>query len=384
MISERMTDEINNNEPPENHGNKQELQKYSPWNPLRWLQSNENAIEEIEKRIFKCIKTPVQRYYLYIRNQSMKIWTISANTESTNLPIVLVHGYCGAVGMWVPNIESLSSNRPFYAMDLLGFGRSSRPPFSSDPIVAETQFVESIEDWRKEMGLKEFVLLGHSFGGYISSSYALKYPEHVKALILADPWGFPERSDEEKPDTPIPLWISVITKASQYISPMTVFRVSGQIGVSLFKYLRPDFKKKYMSILDDPELVYNYLYHANNGHPSGEAGFKAISSYFGFAKNPMIKRIERVKPHIPVWFIYGSRSWIDCTAGYSAVYLRQSNSETAQTSVEIIAGAGHHVYADKPNEFNEYIRFLLEDVGINEENVESSTSISGTTTPTIS
>jgi pimeloyl-ACP methyl ester carboxylesterase len=36
--------------------------------------------------------------------------------------------------------------------------------FSKDPIVAETQFVESIEDWRKQVGLDKFILLGHSFG----------------------------------------------------------------------------------------------------------------------------------------------------------------------------------------------------------------------------
>lgn len=336
--------------------------KCSYWNPLSWLKSNENAIEEIEVKMFKGIKTPVDRFYVDIRNQSLKIWTISSNTQSTEIPIVLVHGFCGGVGLWIHNVEALSANRPFYAFDLLGFGRSSRPPFSNDPIVAETQFVESIEDWRKEMGLQEFILLGHSFGGFIACSYSLRYPDYVKALILADPWGFPEHSDEEKPDTPIPIWLSVLTKASQYVSPMTVFRLSGQLGVSLFKFLRPDFKKKFMSVLDEPELVYNYLYHANNEHPSGESGFRAISKYFGFAKNPMIRRIDKIKSHIPIWFVYGSRSWIDCTAGYSAVYLRQSNVENAQVSVEIISGAGHHVYADKPQEFNEYIKYLLEEV----------------------
>jgi pimeloyl-ACP methyl ester carboxylesterase len=37
------------------------------------------------------------------------------------------------------------------------------------------------------------VLLGHSFGGYLSAAYALKYPENVQHLILADPWGLPEK-----------------------------------------------------------------------------------------------------------------------------------------------------------------------------------------------
>ena len=30
-------------------------------------------------------------------------------------------------------------------------------------------------------------------------------------------------------------------------------------------------------------------------------------------------------------------------------------------------GAGHHVYADKPVEFNEYTKYILEVIGENEE-----------------
>jgi pimeloyl-ACP methyl ester carboxylesterase len=236
------------------------------WNLFSWGQSNESSIEAIEEKMFKAIRVKIERFYVHIRNNSLKMWTVSANTESANIPIVLVHGFCGGVGLWLHNIDALSENRPFYAFDLLGFGRSSRPNFSTDPIVAENQFIESIEDWRKALNLNEIILMGHSFGGYLSASYALKYPQHIKALILADPWGFPEMP-MVKPDTPMPLWASFALKCFRYVSPLSLFRMSGQIGVSLFKHLRPDFKRKYMTVLEEPEIVYNYLYHANAFHP---------------------------------------------------------------------------------------------------------------------
>ena len=189
------------------------------------------------------------------------------NTESPQTPIVLVHGFCGGVAMWIHNIDALSENRPFYAFDLLGFGRSSRPNFSTDPIVAEQQFIESIEDWRKAVGLEDgMILMGHSFGGYLATSYAIKYPQNVRALLLADPWGFPEKPSA-KPDTPTPMWINAIAKISQYVSPLAIFRVTGQVGVKVFKHVRPDFKMKYMNILDNPEIIYSYLYHANSDSP---------------------------------------------------------------------------------------------------------------------
>jgi pimeloyl-ACP methyl ester carboxylesterase len=49
-----------------------------------------------------------------------------------------------------------------YAIDLPGFGRSSRTPFKGkSPQEAEEFFLSAIEKWRKEMQLNEsFTLLG--------------------------------------------------------------------------------------------------------------------------------------------------------------------------------------------------------------------------------
>ena len=65
---------------------------------------------------------------------------------------------------------------------LLGFGRSSRPYFSSDAMEAKRELVNSIEEWRKEMNLEEFALLGHSMGGFLATSYAIRFPKGTSAL----------------------------------------------------------------------------------------------------------------------------------------------------------------------------------------------------------
>lgn len=96
--------------------------------------------------------------------------------------MVLLHGFGGGVGLWAQNLDALSQDRPVYALDLLGFGQSSRPDFSTDAQEAEQQFVESIEQWREKVGLDSMILLGHNLGGYLAVSYAIKYPRRCGSL----------------------------------------------------------------------------------------------------------------------------------------------------------------------------------------------------------
>jgi pimeloyl-ACP methyl ester carboxylesterase len=174
--------------------------------------NNQDSIEKIEQQLFVNFNLlpSFSRRYVHICNKSLRIWTVSLNTESKNTPVVLIHGFGGGSALWLQNFKHLSKSRPLYAIDLLGFARSSRSSFSSDPIVSEMQFIESIENWRKELDIKEMVLLGHSFGGYLICSYSIKYPDRTKALILVDPWGFLEQVPSiNRLDTPTPIWVNL-------------------------------------------------------------------------------------------------------------------------------------------------------------------------------
>lgn len=140
------------------------------------------------------MKRPFSRQHVQISNSNY-LWTLafSIHQQSYSLPspparprppLVLLHGFGGGVALWAQNLDSLSSSGPLYAPDLLGFGRSSRPQFTTDPEGAEEQFVAALEEWRVKVGLEEMVLLGHNLGGYLSAAYTLKYPQRCFGVCV--------------------------------------------------------------------------------------------------------------------------------------------------------------------------------------------------------
>lgn len=269
-------------------------------------------------------------------------------------PLVLIHGFAAGIGTWILNLDTLAStiDRKIYAFDLMGFGRSSRNQFDLTGDV-EGQFVDSIERWRKEKGIEKFILLGHSFGGYLSASYALRYPERTSHVILADPWGIQDRKQSQHATYKFPLWLRVVSGIFQTFNPLAALRASGPYGPSLLRTFRKDLREKFRPKLeDDCDKFLTYIYHCNAQRASGETAFKALALPYGWPKNPLIHRLLDLDESVTMTFLYGSRSWIEKSPGE---FLRDCMRPN-RVSVHILQGSGHHVYADKYIEFNELVK----------------------------
>lgn len=274
-----------------------------------------------------------------------EIWTFSMNTESRKVPIVLLHGFGAGSAFFSMNLEELAKDHPVYAFDTLGFARSSRPTFSDEPEKIEQQFIDSIERWREVMQLPRMVLLGHSFGGFLASSYALKYPERLEHLILVDPWGYDSAPDLQD----FPLWkLSFAYSVRLMFGPFSMIRAFGPFGEWLIKNVRPDLLQKYQSIVD-PAVMSQYIYHCNNNsNPSGEAAFHKMTVVGPWPLFPIGERMKDIKDDIPVTFLYGANTWMNNIYGT----IIKEHRKNSFTNVKIIDGAGHHIYTDNATEFN--------------------------------
>lgn len=327
---------------------------------IRWVPTSDAKLNKAEDRLLKAAHVAIKKGHVKLESEDL-IWTVVANMNKTdNIPLVMVHGLGGGTGLWVLNLDGLSKNRALYAFDLLGFGQSSRPRFSKKPERAEEKFVQSIEDWRAALGIDRMVLLGHSFGGYLSSAYALKYPNRVKSLILVDPWGF-ERYSERYEQAPA--WIRCILTILTCCgcNPLFAVRGAGPYGPRLVRKSRADFRERYEVVTaNDKHAVHNYIYHCNAANPSGEEGFKSLTEQTVFPANPMLDRIDKLDRGIPLTFIYGAESWVGEEAGHEAKKMMDSH----HVRVFSLEGAAHHVYADQPEQFHRIVNDLCDECDI--------------------
>lgn len=351
----------------------QKIETYSvtnSWWPsdfLRWSSYHFEMLRQAEKALMKFIKRPYRGFFVDIGSvvgEGDKIWTIALNESNQNTPLVLLHGLGAGTGLWVMNYDALSKNRPVYAIDILGFGRSSRPDFDKNSDIAEMQFVRSIEEWRKEVNIDKMILAGHSFGAFLASAYTLNYPKRVQHLILADSWGFPEKPADVNQKYNVPFWVKGIAYVIQPLNPLWAVRAAGPFGQWVVEKTRPDIMKKFSSVVKDDTIIPHYIYQCNAQKPTGESAFHSMMSGFGWAKNPMINRIHLLDENVPITLIYGSRSWVDNSSSEVIKKVRPNSYVKSY----IINQAGHHVYADKPEEFNSIISTTCDLVdNINEE-----------------
>ncbi|CAI3799344.1 alpha/beta fold hydrolase [Rheinheimera sp. MM224] len=95
--------------------------------------------------------------------------------------IVLIHGLFGSYENLGVIARALAGQWQVVNLDMRNHGRSDWHDSMSYALMAE-----DVKDTLDHLGLEQVILLGHSMGGKIAMEFALRYPERVNKLILAD------------------------------------------------------------------------------------------------------------------------------------------------------------------------------------------------------
>jgi pimeloyl-ACP methyl ester carboxylesterase len=114
---------------------------------------------------------------------------------------------------WAGIQAALAPRFTVYAIDMLGFGGSSREAAVLD-MPTQAAAIKALLDHE---GVTHTTLLGNSVGGWVAATFAATYPDRVQRLILVDPAGFAAMFDGESPVNLFPDDLAQMKKLLDYV-----------------------------------------------------------------------------------------------------------------------------------------------------------------------
>jgi proline iminopeptidase len=102
--------------------------------------------------------------------------------EGSGTALVLLHGGPGAThNEFHPHFSQAADFAHVIYYDQRGCGQSD---YESGSGYCVDQATDDLDHLRAALGIDQWVVLGHSYGGLLAQCYAMKYPENLKGLVL--------------------------------------------------------------------------------------------------------------------------------------------------------------------------------------------------------
>jgi len=99
--------------------------------------------------------------------------------------VILLHGLGGSSANWLFTIPALAANYHVIAPDQIGFGKSDRVMLK----YRVGTYVDFLDKFMSELKIEKASLVGNSLGGWVAAWTAIKYPNRVEKIVLADAAG---------------------------------------------------------------------------------------------------------------------------------------------------------------------------------------------------
>lgn len=265
----------------------------------------------------------------------------------TGEPIIVLHGGPGLDHNYLlPQMLELAKDHELIFYDQRGSGKSLETPFQPQYINIE-QFSKDLNQLAASLGLKKFILMGHSWGGLLAMHYTINYPDNVSNLILVNSAPADYKGQQA--------FVNEFDKRTKQIKEKVK---------PLFNY--EDFVK-----LDETEMsnLYRTLFSVYFNNPkdsrhltlninkeSAQSGFKVMeemSKTFWIRPNtdlfPYLKTLN-----VPTLVIHGKQ---DIVPWHTAQEIKEA---IPHAKIFYLENCGHFPFIEKPQQFFSAVRRFLQ------------------------
>ena len=266
--------------------------------------------------------------YVAVDGLDIRYWD-----EGAGEPLILIHGLAASLETWHLNVGELARQRRVIALDLPGFGGSSRSARR------ETYSAGYADRFMRlfvgKLGLRRVSVAGNSMGGMVALRFALSHPQMVDRLILVASAGLGREINW--PNRLLSVWPlgELLFHPSRPLVELAVSSVirRGEIDEEFVRRTR-----EYLAVPGTKEAILHCLRSGVN-----------LRGQFAVADRHELGRIEA-----PTLIVWGA-----CDPVFPPAHAQAAAQAIPDARLVILEDAGHAPHMDCPREFNECVlRFL--------------------------
>ena len=238
-------------------------------------------------------------------------------------PVVLLHGWPQHWYLWRDVIPVIAPHARVIAPDFRGFGWSEVPRGGYE----KTQLARDVIALLDELGVEEFTVAGHDWGGHVGFLMAIEHPDRIKGLVAANvppPWGPRDRRRM------LDAWRFL------YQPVFATPGVGRRAGVAA---ARRGLREAGL----DPSTVDAFVSRIR-----GERGVATERLYRSFLFRELPKLVRRryspAQLRTPTTLVFGQRDVVLTTAG-----VEDAAGQSDRIELELVADATHFVVDEKPD-----------------------------------
>ena len=295
-------------------------------------------------------QTPKEPPGKFVTVNGHRIWYLAFGKGA---PLLFIAGGPGLAHYFWPDMNQFSDSFQVIYFDAFGRGASDR---AKDPSEYSFQHdVDEVEGLRVALGLGKINVYGHSYGGIVAQGYALKYPNSISHLILANTIYSAEMWQKGNNDT----WNDQIQKqlpelAQQldslrqkgYLSTDSAYQaIEGKMPIGMFYYYNPENARD--SLYSSPPNAFNLEVYKRIAGPDADVIIGGDIANLDFRS-----RLKEIK--VPVLILAGRYDRVAIPK-----YALQFKTFMPQAKFVMFEKSGHLPYREEPSLHAKILRDFL-------------------------
>jgi pimeloyl-ACP methyl ester carboxylesterase len=252
-------------------------------------------------------------------------------------PLVILHGLYGSSDNWLTITKILGESFTVYLPDQRNHGQSPHSDVHDYNSMRDDLF-----ELASDLKFRKFFLAGHSMGGKTAISFAMKWPEMLNGLLIADISPFTYESNR------LAAYTENLTILNAILS-VDLHKISTRNEAEIF------LREKISSEKERGLILKNLQRNSNN------------SFSWKLNASSLLNNLDSIMAGIKRQTDFNQQ-----ITGFPVIFLRGADSDYIRTedikdilhvfpAAEIIKveGAGHWIQVDRPDEVVKYIKRLL-------------------------